>query len=95
MISGPQAYRNERDLLGELPVPADALYGIHTVRSLENFPLAMTSVQPELVHAYGEVKLAAIRLLRVVNLGGTAVGTGLAVTRLGSPPAIPVENRHA
>ena len=47
------------------------------------------------VHAYGEVKLAAIRLLRVVNLGGTAVGTGLAVTRLGSPPAIPVENRHA
>jgi aspartate ammonia-lyase len=52
-------YRMERDALGELQVPADALYGIHTVRAIENFPLARRPVHAELVRAYGAVKLAA------------------------------------
>ena len=64
MISAPEAYRKEHDLLGELHVPAGALYGIHTVRSLENFPLTLTPVHPELVHAYGEVKLACAQVNR-------------------------------
>ena len=55
------AYRTEHDLLGSRQVPARALYGIHTVRALENFPLAGVPVHPELVHAYGEVKLACAR----------------------------------
>ena len=33
-------YRKEHDLLGALDVPAGALYGVHTVRAVENFPLA-------------------------------------------------------
>ena len=33
------AFRIERDLLGELPIPAAALHGIHTARAVENFPL--------------------------------------------------------
>jgi len=32
--------RTERDLLGEIKLPADSLYGIQTLRALENFPLA-------------------------------------------------------
>ncbi len=55
------ATRTETDLLGTRPVPADALYGIGTVRALENFPLAGRPVHRELVHAYGAVKLAAAR----------------------------------
>jgi aspartate ammonia-lyase len=55
------AVRIEKDLLGEAAVPADALYGIHTVRALANFPLAGRPVRPELVHAYGAVKLACAR----------------------------------
>lgn len=51
--------RQEEDLLGALALPQDALYGIHTQRALDNFPLAQRSVHPELVHAYGAVKLAA------------------------------------
>ncbi|MEZ4599191.1 MAG: aspartate ammonia-lyase [Syntrophotaleaceae bacterium] len=51
-------YRKEKDLLGEREVPAEALYGIHTLRALENFALSGRRVNPALVHAYGAVKLA-------------------------------------
>ncbi|NQU41906.1 aspartate ammonia-lyase [bacterium] len=50
--------RTETDLLGPKQVPADALYGIHTVRAIENFPLARRPVRAPLIHAYGAVKLA-------------------------------------
>jgi aspartate ammonia-lyase len=53
-----RAARIEKDLLGEAPVPARALHGIHTERALENFPLAGRPVHRELTRAYGAVKLA-------------------------------------
>jgi len=54
-------YRTEHDLLGAGKVPADALYGLHTVRAVENFPLARRPVHRGLIHAFGAVKLAAAR----------------------------------
>jgi aspartate ammonia-lyase len=54
-------FRTEHDLLGEKDVPAEALYGVHTARALENFPLARRGVRPSLIHAYGQVKLACAR----------------------------------
>ncbi len=53
--------RTETDLLGSRDVPTDALWGIHTLRALENFPLAGRPVNAALVHAFGAVKLAALR----------------------------------
>lgn len=53
--------RRETDLLGSRDVPADALWGIHTLRAIENFPLARRPVHRRLVHAFGAVKLAAAR----------------------------------
>ncbi len=53
--------RMENDLLGTLALPAEALYGIHTRRALENFPLSGRPVSRHLVHAFGEVKLACAR----------------------------------
>jgi aspartate ammonia-lyase len=50
--------RLEKDLLGTKLIPADALWGIHTARAVENFPITGKSVHPELIKAYGEVKLA-------------------------------------
>ncbi|KHD87620.1 MAG: aspartate ammonia-lyase [Bdellovibrio sp. ArHS] len=35
-----QKYRVEKDLLGEKRVPADAYYGVHTVRAIENFQIS-------------------------------------------------------
>ncbi|MDZ7618365.1 MAG: lyase family protein, partial [Patescibacteria group bacterium] len=54
-------FRQETDLLGPVDVPADALWGAHTQRALENFPLSGRPVHRGLVHAYGAVKLAAAR----------------------------------
>ncbi|MBN1845723.1 MAG: aspartate ammonia-lyase [Sedimentisphaerales bacterium] len=54
-------YRIEKDSLGERQVPAATLYGIHTLRARENFPLAGRPVNPALIHAYGVVKRACCR----------------------------------
>ena len=53
--------RSEKDNLGEAVLPADTLYGIHTWRALQNFPLSGRRVHPALIHAYGMVKLACAR----------------------------------
>ena len=50
--------RLEKDFLGEKQIPHDALWGIHTARAIENFPLTGRKVHPELIQAFGEVKLA-------------------------------------
>ena len=36
--------RTEHDLLGNREVPADAYYGIHTLRAVENFPVTGTPI---------------------------------------------------
>ncbi len=56
--------RREHDALGERELPADALYGIHTLRALENFNLLGRPVHPNLARALGAVKLAAVRTNR-------------------------------
>src|ERR1700748_788174 len=53
--------RVERDLLGEKQVPADAYYGVQTMRALENFQLSGVPINhyPGFVEAWAYVKLAA------------------------------------
>ncbi len=53
--------RTEHDLLGDRAVPADAYYGVHTLRALENFPISgmSISIYPDLVTALACVKQAA------------------------------------
>ncbi len=56
--------RIEQDQLGELQVPDSQLYGIHTARALVNFPISGRRTHPQLVRAYGEVKLACAQTNR-------------------------------
>ena len=56
--------RTELDFLGELSVPDAKLYGIHTARALQNFNLTGRPIHPELVRAYGQVKLACAQTNR-------------------------------
>ena len=51
----------EHDLLGERDIPANAYYGVHTLRALEDFPItgAAISIYTDLVHALACVKQAA------------------------------------
>lgn len=53
--------RNEKDLIGTLEVPAEAYYGVHTLRAHENFRVTDTSISqfPELIEALACVKEAA------------------------------------
>jgi aspartate ammonia-lyase len=57
------ATRRETDSLGSRDVPVEAYWGIHTLRALENFPIANRpiSVYPDLVEALAVVKQAAAR----------------------------------
>lgn len=57
------ATRIEHDLLGDLPVPSDAWYGIQTQRALENFSITGVPIShfPELVRALALVKQAAAK----------------------------------
>ncbi len=55
------ATRIERDSMGELAVPADALYGAQTQRAVQNFPISGLTMPPAFIHALGQVKAAAAR----------------------------------
>ncbi|MFI8751137.1 class II fumarate hydratase [Vreelandella lionensis] len=53
--------RIERDSMGELEVPAKALYGAQTQRAINNFPVSGTPMPVAFVHAVARIKLAAAR----------------------------------
>ncbi len=54
--------RKEKDPMGEREVPADAYYGIQTVRAIENFPISGLKPFAAFVKATALVKLAAARV---------------------------------
>ncbi|HNX26015.1 MAG TPA: lyase family protein, partial [Phycisphaerae bacterium] len=51
--------RIERDSMGEMPVPAEALYGPQTARAVENFPVSGWAMPREFIAAMGWIKQAA------------------------------------
>jgi fumarate hydratase class II len=55
-------YRIERDTMGEMRVPADALYGAQTQRAVENFPISRLRFQRTFIRALGLIKSAAARV---------------------------------
>ena len=68
------ATRIERDSIGEMEIPADADYGIHTARAVANFPITGILLRhyPELVQSFAMAKKAAAmanRDLEVLNPG--------------------------
>lgn len=62
--------RREHDLLGDRDVPAEAYYGVHTLRAVENFPISGTpiSIYPDLIAALASIKLAAAKSNRELGL---------------------------
>jgi fumarate hydratase class II len=50
--------RTERDSMGEMPVPEDALYGASTQRAVLNFPISGHPMPPAFIRGLGLVKLA-------------------------------------
>ncbi|MFO8046735.1 MAG: class II fumarate hydratase [Halomonas sp.] len=54
--------RLERDSMGELEVPVDALYGAQTQRAVNNFPVSGQPMPTPFIHAIARIKLAAARV---------------------------------
>jgi fumarate hydratase class II len=57
-----QDYRIEHDSMGELQVPADALWGAQTQRAVENFPISGRPMPRGFIRALGLVKAAAAQV---------------------------------
>jgi aspartate ammonia-lyase len=64
------SFRNEHDLLGDRQVPAEAYFGVHTLRARENFPITGISIAayPDLIRALAQIKQAAAQANQQIGL---------------------------
>jgi aspartate ammonia-lyase len=71
--------RSEHDLLGDREVPADARYGIQTLRAVENFPITGIRLAhfPQLIRALAMVKQAAARANQRLGLLDDLIGSAI------------------
>ena len=71
----PDGFRIEKDSLGEVRVPADALYGAQTQRAVENFPISGQRFGRGFIQALGLIKkTAALTNQELGNLDGEIAG---------------------
>lgn len=61
-------YRTESDSMGELKVPASALWGAQTQRAVQNFPISGLTMPAEFIRALGLIKAAAASVNRDLGL---------------------------
>jgi fumarate hydratase, class II len=73
-----EGFRIEKDSMGEMRVPADALYGAQTQRAVENFPISSLRFSREFVRAMGLIKLAAARANMDLQLLEPRLGEAIA-----------------
>src|SRR3954467_988637 len=57
-----KSFRTERDLMGEMKVPADAYYGAQTGRAVENFPISDLRFPRRFIAAIGLIKWACAEI---------------------------------
>jgi fumarate hydratase class II len=62
------SFRVEHDSMGELKVPAEALWGAQTQRAVQNFPISGRTMPAEFIGALGLVKQAAARANKGLKL---------------------------
>ena len=72
-------YRKEHDSLGEKDVPADAYYGVQTVRAIENFPITGIPIAefPVIIRAIASIKEAAAMANKELGLLPAAIGDAI------------------
>lgn len=71
------AYRTEHDSMGELQVPADALWGAQTQRAVQNFPISGRAMPRGFIRALGLVKAAAAEVNADLDLLPPKVGKAI------------------
>ena len=71
------SFRIERDSMGELQVPADALWGAQTQRAVQNFPISGLRLPRAFIAALGLIKQAAARANTRLGLLETEVARAI------------------
>jgi fumarate hydratase class II len=61
-------FRNERDSMGEMKVPADAYYGAQTARAVENFPISDLRFSRRFIAAMGLIKWSCAQINHKLGL---------------------------
>ena len=61
MTENTSEYRIEHDTMGEVRVPADALYSAQTQRAVQNFPISGKTLERQHIRALAQVKKAAVK----------------------------------
>ena len=79
--------RTEHDSLGDIEVPADALWRAQTQRAIENFPISGTTLEPRLIRALALVKAAAGGVNADLGVITAEQGASIAKAAARSPPA--------
>ncbi|MCC5857440.1 MAG: class II fumarate hydratase [Ectothiorhodospiraceae bacterium] len=85
-------YRTERDSMGELQVPVDALYGAQTQRAFENFPISGLTMPRQFIRALGLIKATAAEVNR--DLGLLEAGPAGAIARAAEQVAAGEHDAH-
>ena len=75
-LGSMDGYRTEHDSMGEVQVPADALWRAQTQRAVENFPISGSPLEPEHVHALAQVKAAAAKVNAELGVIDDGAGRG-------------------
>src|SRR5439155_9173624 len=70
-------YRIEKDSMGDVRVPAGALYGAQTQRAVENFPISNLRFSREFIRALGLIKLAAANANMDLGLLDKKIGNAI------------------
>jgi len=73
-------YRTEHDSMGEVEVPADALYGPQTQRALDNFPISGLPMPAAFIRALALVKRAAAATNGELGLLDAGIAAAIAET---------------
>src|SRR5438105_9697857 len=69
--------RIERDSMGQIAVPAGALYGAQTQRAIENFPISNLRFPREFIRAMGLIKLASAQANMDLGLLDKRIGNAI------------------
>lgn len=70
-------YRIEKDSMGEMKVPVDALYGASTARAVANFPISGKTLPRSFIQALGWIKIAAAQTNADLGLLSEEVATAI------------------
>ena len=85
-------YRIEKDSMGELKVPADALYGAQTQRAVDNFPVSDLTMPRAMIRALGLIKAACAEVNR--ELGEMDAATTEAIVEAADEVAAGAYDAH-